>query len=613
VTVTLKLSKPNDDHAFFNLTGHVVAAEDRIRIFLPTLESGNDHLVQVGDDEILGPSTDDEYTFSDNSIFEGDGWIQLGVEGIEMGAHVIVTLEVRYNGNLLGTAPKESTDEVCIRVAPFVLSDHTMPVRQSGNPEETVFVSDTDVSNAEGLYNRLDDNDVYGADRVFVDTVADDVWHQDTYEIGYAKAPYGDMSVVLPLPRVHRTGSKAQDLIHQEYLSGERGVYSKLPQISSDSGEMGGDLESIPTLGTPGHFFHGESFNGSRVTSFFQAQDVNEELEVDTSWLAVGHVDELTSRLPDGQHVLIADPEVAWALLLWAGSIDDSMDMLIGNYSSSLGCGSDYAPYSLAEVVGCTQFRDENISFDSGSLMEPGGSNDGKQLNTFRSKLGLESPETIPDASEGSSAVLAKGGAFVGFIGSNERMFRLTFTSSTTYTVEYSDNGSNWTASNSLTGSSGNIGEDSVFPEAKFFIFKHWWSGTPQSGDVFTFSVHTESATLEMPVLYHTYDTYGFLATTNNVVNCLIDGNTVIIADHHGPEGIDYMGGDDEVENILNTLIEGEQGNILRDYTEVMFKKYGFEKVIRVDELYYHTRQGSVHCGTNVEREIPSYNWWEAP
>src|SRR5205807_10074316 len=68
--------------------------------------------------------------------------------------------------------------------------------------------------------------------------------------------------------------------------------------------------------------------NSHSVRDFLLAQRVNQDLPVDTSWLLVGHVDEVFSAAPDARHVVVADPAVAWGLLLWAKSIDGTAKML---------------------------------------------------------------------------------------------------------------------------------------------------------------------------------------------------------------------------------------------------------------------------------------------
>lgn len=97
-----------------------------------------------------------------------------------------------------------------------------------------------------------------------------------------------------------------------------------------------------------------------------------------------------------------------------------------------------------------------------------------------------------------------------------------------------------------------------------------------------------------MPVLFR--DDGGAVALTNNVVNCLVDGNSVFVALPYGPD-VDIGGGSDE--------------DILEDYVGRMLERVGYGDIRFCEERAYHNRMGSIHCGTNVRRAIPGGNWWE--
>ncbi len=87
------------------------------------------------------------------------------------------------------------------------------------------------------------------------------------------------------------------------------------------------------------------------------------------------------------------------------------------------------------------------------------------------------------------------------------------------------------------------------------------------------------------------------LAYTNNHVNCLVDGSTVLTAQSHGP--------------VVQYDPPVPASDILGDYVDAMFQKAGYQTVTDADELNYHNYAASIHCGTNVQRRIPSYNWWD--
>ncbi|MCP4379472.1 MAG: hypothetical protein GY794_25285, partial [bacterium] len=55
---------------------------------------------------------------------------------------------------------------------------------------------------------------------------------------------------------------------------------------------------------------------------------------------------------------------------------------------------------------------------------------------------------------------------------------------------------------------------------------------------------------------------------------------------------------------------EGGARDILADYVEAAFGRAGYNRpLVSADSRDYHP-SGSVHCGTNVIRSIPSYKWW---
>jgi protein-arginine deiminase len=47
-------------------------------------------------------------------------------------------------------------------------------------------------------------------------------------------------------------------------------------------------------------------------------------------------------------------------------------------------------------------------------------------------------------------------------------------------------------------------------------------------------------------------------------------------------------------------------------YATAAFRTAGFTKVFFADARLYHDSSGSLHCGTNVIRTMPSAKWWEA-
>jgi hypothetical protein len=559
LTLTLQVSKPTDEpvDGYFS----TVNPESRVRIFLPSRVNGNDREIKAGDVEIIGPengplasfvktpSGPNQYSYSP---FAGSGTIKFGVEGIEFGAHVQVTLTVKDGANILGT------DQVRIRVAPFVLMDHAQPVDVSVPNVAKVWVPNAGSANKDFIDDLV--NTYHG-------NVAQDFpakWPQDYCEIGYQKAPYGSMPVALIFVR---DAGVVDGYLGKKFLSPTLGISLKVYNNSSFGQGCGGNVEVVPSKNPSrlDQFFHGDGMSGPMV-DFFNAQGVNQSVTTNTSWLMVGHVDEIVSVAPDQQNIIIGDPEVCWGLLLWANSIDPNA--LLGNTP-------------VSQTVGSPEYRDFNL------ITLP----DQNHLGGTRTTLGLVSPESQPVAAPGNtgSGSLLKGRAFVAFFPSQtKRYYRVTFTNAIHYTLEYKDEGGTWTSVGPGTTST-----DCVFPNALCFIYSHWWTGTPIAGDQFTFDADPTCKTRGMPVIW---GNSGGAINTNHI-NCLVDGNangnTVFAGKTWGPSVI-YKG--------------SAPSDILNDYVRNVFASAGYTWIYLVDDTYYSG--GSLHCGSNVSRAIPSYNWW---
>jgi len=101
---------------------------------------------------------------------------------------------------------------------------------------------------------------------------------------------------------------------------------------------------------------------------------------------------------------------------------------------------------------------------------------------------------------------------------------------------------------------------------------------------------------IEMPVLFWDFgrvdpQNFGALAFANNVVNSLVDGDWLFVAHVHGP-----------------TVSQ----DWFHDYVQAAAGLVGFTTVTACEERVYHNLEGSIHCGTNVLREIPACPWWRS-
>jgi autotransporter-associated beta strand protein len=333
LVVTLSVSEPTSEPPYYASMNPA----DLVRIFLPTdntmlLDPGSYYLT-TGDQGIIYPDVlqngSDQPVQSaqfvtnagpgqfSNSIFAGYGSIHFGIEGIVPGALVNINVKVTVDGTVM------ASDQVLVKVSPFVLSDNTehVPIG-AGAPPTTVFVaSDSD------FISTLDED--YGAalNTAGPAVTGGGAWVQDGVAIGYTQAPYGQMPMVLELTTGASMAPYAEGIMAQTNVGIYTGLPSEAAQGTPQNQDSGGDIEALPNpSGGPDYLVCGTGMSSLEL-NFFQAQGVNQILPVNTNWLLVGHVDEIVSPASDGRHIDVADPELAYGLLLWANTVDPNAPM----------------------------------------------------------------------------------------------------------------------------------------------------------------------------------------------------------------------------------------------------------------------------------------------
>ncbi|MBE9573449.1 MAG: hypothetical protein IMF11_22695 [Proteobacteria bacterium] len=563
-SITLSVEIPADDPAYFS----GFAANERLRIFHPNQVSGGDHVYAAGAPEIIGPEQGASVEFvnspgptqRDISVFLGDGDVKFGIEGIVHGSMINILVEYRDGAGMY------TQDKVCVRAAPFILYSHVKAVDISIGAGETVFIEDLGGRNVElrdVLKGRFGSDHVDGAH-------TGDSWHQDGYDSGYQAAPYQTMPMIFGLPRGQRGSDNLNRYTQNVLLRPGVGLVHNFQYLAGHG--YGGNLEAIP--GAPKQFFHGGQMR-DEITDFLAAQSMQREVELYTSFLNVGHVDELASYAPDGRHVLVSSPEVGWALLLIAANINE--DAIMQQGVTPAGPGG----MTVREVM--DDYEDYNFNV----VLDP------FNLPRFRNDLGLGSAASLPqpDPDNASDQVaLSKVGGLIGFMDGNRvRTFKLTFSSGTNFNLEYQDGDGPW-----LSDGSGRYGENFISNSHTAFILDRWWRAeSPESGDIYTFTVNPRSSFIEVPIIFR--DAGGALAFTKNNVNSLVSGETIITAETVGPV-VDWG--------------EGAQ-DIFGYYIDRIYSGAGYSNVVFADEMEYHNRHGSIHCGSNVLRNIPRRYWWE--
>ncbi len=279
--------------AYLTLDGDV----DQVRIWLE-------------DEPILGLV--DGATVTEAEIVNPES-ADLWFEGLDFRFEAWLTVELYEPG---ADGDKVSDDEILLSTPPFMMFNHL-------DPAETLYVMNQNVSNGQ---MRAGLKDAVGEENVVEFPVGQygwDVWIQDEMEFGYQQTPYGPMKMVLdsirngtldPLPEDHLLGPDFGWLV--------RGTPPATGWASSL--DSFGNLECTPPVTVDGvEYPFGRIYYGCKETvggdciceglqEFLDDQEVQSPVRLDSTWLAVGHVDEFMVFVPDassdkGFKVLMSD------------------------------------------------------------------------------------------------------------------------------------------------------------------------------------------------------------------------------------------------------------------------------------------------------------------
>ena len=306
----------------------LVDRPDALRIFSSHAVSGT---------EIIGPAVGGSHRFASlpsatlNLAMEGVRYAGPGFDG-----EVQITLRATAPG---GTRTEQTAT---VRVAPWIMPSHLEPV------EKVFVVEDTFASNARfrSDLRRM----VTAAGARLVEFRSSDVWMQDCMEFGFASIPGIALRSVLRAPRNRPLRSFPRALLGTDLGYTEQGTLTPFTTFDSS-----GNLEATPPFTSPAgkHFPFGRVYFGPGrgvfdtidvdLAEFLRKQVVQEPVELDTAWLAVGHVDEVLSFVPApgglGFKMLIASPRRAYQILDALNATNPS-DRLLHGRSFPLDLGS---------------------------------------------------------------------------------------------------------------------------------------------------------------------------------------------------------------------------------------------------------------------------------
>ncbi|WZH45559.1 Arginine deiminase type II [Fusarium acuminatum] len=260
-----------------------------------------------------------DYAFTAKELASG---LELGIDARD------VRRPQGWNGNAkiqftVTDGKAKATDAVAVRVAPVLTHHH-------GQLAQRIFstgVNEPGTNNEQERY--LDDLKRNVASSGIKEPIFyfdnQDIWTQDFFEAGYSSmpGPNGPVSIRIMIRSVQSSRRSGRDAFH-ELRSDKVGAVQH--PGNGDTIDSTGNLETIPP-----YTHNGKSYPAGRaimgawdgrkplMVEFLKAQEVQDPLILDTTWLYVGHVDEFIQFLPAhnkrGWVIMVADPIKGLALM----------------------------------------------------------------------------------------------------------------------------------------------------------------------------------------------------------------------------------------------------------------------------------------------------------
>lgn len=261
------------------------------------------------------------------------GWQPVGFDGenpLTYSPDIVLGVEAKqfanrnWNGSLTLKAIAQkngaplASDTVQVRVVPWIMLPNTAPVKE-------LYVSERGGANQQFVSQIKTDVEATGA-KVNV-IPGGTAWKQDTMEIGYVQFPaqssVREINVVLNGNRGWVADTFARNLLDKDFGWFQVGRPRSLDPLNQWT-DWYGNLEVTPPLpGYPlGRIYYGRAdkvvFHPD-VADFLKAQEIQgPPVDIDTSWLAIRHVDEILSFIPSPSGkplMIIVSPESGVKLL----------------------------------------------------------------------------------------------------------------------------------------------------------------------------------------------------------------------------------------------------------------------------------------------------------
>lgn len=375
------------------------AHKDHIRIF-----DGR----AAGSNEVIGPSKGNKFTFPDLNFAEKE----LGMEAVMYADGTwdgLVEIKFTLNKASCGT----DVERGVVRVAPWMMPNHL-------DKAEKVFVVETtlvprppghpDSTHDNSRYRKELETHVKAAGCTLQTFASTDVWMQDCMEIGFSNLPGVGYQTVMRSPRDRDLKNFPSTLRKADFGYHEKGTLANITFNST------GNLECTPPVKSQagktypwGRMYFGPGIPGKRIDArmkaFLEKQIVQDRIEIDTSYLAVGHVDEMISIVPgpgkQGFKLLLASPKTGFAILNANKAKNGSSKLLVGRqYPIINAAGTAVIGWKSAEVT-IKDFLDVGITAMSLTKATLKTINDKAQaaLDTARAlltkELGLDAADII--------------------------------------------------------------------------------------------------------------------------------------------------------------------------------------------------------------------------
>jgi len=533
------------------------------------------------------------------SEFQGSavtGDSTFGIEGLSFryeGANVLptkhfdgyidLTLELRCGNTVI------DSDAIRMKVAPWIMLSREQA-------SEEIWAADYGEHNDEFLFNpdqgyyALDDSDQ-------LHTVANqnNQWFQDHIEIGFTQRPGGPKThVVFRLPyRYYPTQPSwpLHNLFSNNVGCFQLGIYLG---ADYDSADYGGNLEVLsPTEEHPlGIVELGDSKHSKLLKQFLESQEVQSpQFDLSVGWLKVGHIDEVTSFLSNGE-VVLSDTITAWNIMT-----------NIPEYSLFFAKGATPVggtiPSNSVEIMQCSPPIVKIFTgIDHTAVDEP----DWQYIKIYE------------DSTSGSGA-----GGSVGQIYTKHNGYVIT--TNVYYTGSKIMGG--LAITNSLT--------DDYASLCDSYMVLHWWgtngNSYPLADDKFVLCEESLSWA-KAPAIVTVSEILGDNSFANLNTNLIqsqmhtIETNILNLSSEYSTTKIPAIffgkiltngGGEQILESGSCFAFVPGATNL----QPVNGKLYVIETALGdsvrfVDCWYwYHLAKGEVHCGSNVKREKLNINWWE--